>query len=320
MNIRWLLLVFFIVGGVQADVTRTVKTSSYLVIGESEVTSVDCYANDRSTAESTTKWLGGVMKTVKGKKPIQSISITRLDKEIVWTLNPKKETYTQMTFAEFREQMEKGMAETEETEIEEVEEVDETSEAENEDEYEWTLEVLSDPEPKIINGWECRNVKLMATGTHKEEPRDKVWITIDQWNSPDVPGMQEITDYNTRYMKALGVDELALTPGLMDVAAAYQNQFSALFEETKEAPGESVLNSIEIKVNQQVGPTAKERAADAATDELTKKLPFGLKKKKKKEPRWEEKVKFQSTTELVEVSLDPVDKSRFEVPEGYKKK
>ncbi|HHE46810.1 MAG TPA: hypothetical protein ENL08_03800 [Bacteroidetes bacterium] len=59
----------------------------------------------------------------------------------------------------------------------------------------------------------------------------------------------------------------------------------------------------------------KERAADDVTGELTRKLPLGLKKRKVKEPRREERVKFRVSTELVEVSLDPIDGGRFEVSE-----
>ena len=314
---RWLLVILFCVGSVYADVTRTTKTTMYMM-GDAEVTSVSYIAADRAADMTTTTWTSGLMKTLKGKKPIDATNIVRLDKEVIWNLDHKKKSYTEMTFAEFREQMQKAEAEMEEVEVEEVEEEEEAEEPE-EDLYTWTVETLSEPEPKVINGWNCRNVKIVATGVNKEEPRDKTWITMDFWKSTEIPGQQEVIDYNMRYMKALGMNQEALYQGLAASAAAYMEQMNQLFTENAEVPGEPVRSMIEIKVNQQVGPSVKEAAADAAKDQVLGKLPFG-KKKKPKEPTWEEKVKFRSENELTEVSLDPIPASTFEIPEGYEKK
>ncbi len=318
IDFRWLLLLVFVAGAAHADITRKVKTTSQF-LGTSETTSIQYYTVDRSADEFTIQWTSGIMKTLKGGKPKTSITITRLDKELVWTVNPKKKRYSEMTFAEYREQLKKSEDEMKDAEVEEAETAEEDTSEASEDEYEWTIEVQSDPDPRTINGWVCRNVKILTTGTHKEEHRDIIWITIDNWNSPDVPGTQEIQEFNTRYLKALGIDEYALTPGLTSFMNAYKQQFEKLGKESGETPGESVTSAIEIKRNQRVGPSAKEIAKDAAVKKLTGKIPFG-KKKKKKEERWEEKVKFMVTTELLEASTDPVDASKFEVPEGYKKK
>ena len=46
----------------------------------------------------------------------------------------------------------------------------------------------------------------MATGVNKQNAKDKVIITVDMWNSPDVPGKEEIMAFSQRYVKALGLD------------------------------------------------------------------------------------------------------------------
>jgi len=308
------LILLLIAGVAQADVTRKVKTTTRFM-GESEGKSTAYYAGDRSADESAIQWKSGLMKTMSGGKENQSVTITRLDKELIWTVNPKDKTYTEMTFAEFREKIKKGLSEMEKSKEER-----DTTEV-SEDMYEWTVEVQSDSAPKTINGWTCRNVKLMAIGTHKENPQDKVWITFDQWNCPEVSGTQEMRDFQTRYMKALGLDERALTPGLMQAVTAYEKQFKGLIEEMKKAPGEAVTSTIEIKRYEPVGPSVKEAVRDGALGAVTSKLPFGKKREaKSEETRWEERVKFRATTELYEASTGAVDASKFEIPAGYTKK
>ncbi len=308
------LILLLVVGVAQADVTRKVKTTTRFM-GESEGKSIAYYAGDRSADESTILWKSGLMKTMSGGKENQSVTITRLDKELIWTLNRKEKTYTEMTFAEFREKIKKGLAEMEESKEER-----DTTEV-SEDMYEWTVEVQSDPAPKTISGWTCHNVKLAATGTHKENPQDKVWITFDQWNCPEVSGAQEMRDFQMRYLRALELDERALTPGLMQAVAAYEKQFKALIEEMKKAPGEPITSTIEIKRNEPVGPSVTDAARDGALGAVTSKLPFGKRREaKSEEARWEERVKFKATTELFEASAGAVDASKFEIPADYRKK
>jgi hypothetical protein len=221
-----------------------------------------------------------------------------------------------MTFAEFRDQMKKGMSEMDSSET--VEDTTKTGE----EMYSWTVENQSDPKPQTINGWNCRNVKIIATGVNKQNPDDKIWISFDAWNSPDVPGSQEAMSFNQRYLTALGFDATALTPGLMQAGMLYGDQLRKLMEEGKNAPGEPVKSSLEIKRRQLEGPSLKEGAKDALTQGLTSKVPFGFGKKESKppEPKWVEKIKFRSATELLEVSTTAVDPAKFEIPEGYKLK
>jgi hypothetical protein len=310
----WLIVLLLVASVAQADVTRKVKTTMHFM-GESEGTSVEYYAPDRSADESDLHWTSGIMKTMSGGKETKSVTITRLDKGLIWTLQPKDQTYSEMTFAEFRDKMQKGM-----TQMQEVEAEKDTT-ASSEDMYDWKVEVQSDSLPKTINGWSCRNVKLVAVGTNKQDPEDKIWITVDNWNSPDVPGGQEIRDFQMKYAKEIGLDEHLLTPGLMQATGPYEKEFASLVEESKKAPGEAVMGSIEIKRNELVGPSTASLAREAAAAEIKSKLPFGAKKETKSEaPHREERVKFRTTTELLEVTTGPIDAAKFEIPSGYKLK
>jgi hypothetical protein len=307
------LLAFFSLA--HADVTRKHHSTSQFM-GASEVTSVDYYTSDRSAQTSTTQWTRGMMKTMTKGKPVESTTITRLDKELVWTVDPKEKKYSEQTFADFRKQLEEGRAAMKD------EEEQEAPDTTAEDLYQWTVEDKSDTSAKTINGWSCRNVHVVATGVNKENAEDKVWLTLDTWNSPDVPGAEEIRAFNERYMKALGFDVQAFASGLSQAAFLYQNQMAALVEAGQKAPGEPVTSLLEIKRHQLKGPNVGKELKEVAMESVTGKLPFGMKKKKAEPsaPEYTDKVKFSIQTELTEASAGTIDPGTFEVPSGYQLK
>ena len=65
---------------------------------------------DKRDERGKTFFTGAMMKFLSGKKGLDGRTITRLDKELVWTINPKEKEYTEMTFAEQREVMNRGVA------------------------------------------------------------------------------------------------------------------------------------------------------------------------------------------------------------------
>ena len=311
-----LLAILLFASFAQADVTRKHRSTGQFM-GANEATSVDYYTADRSASESTTKWTSGMMKTMTKGKPQEAVTITRLDKEVVWTLDPKEKKYSEMTFAEFRKQMEDAQSK-----MKEAEEENELPDTTAEDMYEWTVEDKSDPNPRTINGWSCRNVQMIATGVNKQNAEDKVWLTLDAWNSPDVPGAEEIRAFHERYLKALGIDVQAFASGLNQAALLYEQQMDMLIEAGKKAPGEPVTSLLEIKRRQVKGPNIGKAIGEGAMESMTGKLPFGMKKKKAEPeaPEYVEKVKFSMTMELTEATSNAVDVAKFEVPAGYKKK
>lgn len=315
---RWLLVVLLLVSAAQADVTRKHKVTSTAFMGNYEATTVEYYASDRHAQESSTKFTSGLMKTMMGSKERPSGEITRLDKELVWQLDPNKKTYTEKTFAQFREELKKGTKEMEDARK------NAPKDTVSEDMYQWTVVDKSDPATKTINSWACKNVYIEATGVNKSDSLDKVIITINTWNSEAVPGAGEIADYNLRYLKALGMDETALVPGLTTSAILYQKQFQALIEAAKKAPGEPVQSLMQIQQNQLKSPDVGKAMAEGAKNELMGKLPFGGMKKKEppkdQKPEWELKTKFMVNSDLTEATTGAVDAGKFEVPAGFKKK
>ena len=313
-----LCLVF--AGHVLADVKRETKTSGTIArMGVNEATATDYYTADKHTSESVVKWTRGIMKTLTGGKALDGANIVRLDKDSVYTVDKRKETYAVMSLAELREQIQKGMTDMEGAQPEEEDEVDSTS---TEDLYEWTTEDVSEADAKEIHGFTRRNARIRTTGINKQDANDKVIINFDMWNCENVPGTEEILAFNQNYLKALGLDELALQEGLLASAWMYQGKLTELIEAAKKAPGEAVTSLIKIEHNRLKGKSLKQAAKEGAAEELTKKVPFGLGKKKKQEekPEYVLKTVYSFDYELLNAAVEAVDTAKFEVPAGFKRK
>jgi len=295
-----------------ADVTRQTKivTKGF---GGLESSQTATYTADKSSDVSKSKWTSGFMKTMTGGKEQETNTITRLDKELIWTLDARKKTYTEMTFAEFRKQLEDAQKQMKESE----EDIPDTT---AEEMYTWKVETISDPNPKTINGWECKNARMVATGTNKQDSLDWVKIDFSLWNSEQVPGTQEIRDFQMKYLTALGLDEWAQNMSLQMAVALYQNQFAQLVEELKKAPGETVQSTLEMRRHQLVGPNLGQAMKEGMKNELMGKLPFGKKKETPQEPKWEERVKYFMQSDLLSSTVAPAEATQFDVPAGYKLK
>ena len=92
----WLIALLALTVAAQADVTRKHTSKSTVhPLGTNKATTSDYYASDRSASESETKWSRGFMKTMTRGKKVEERNIIRLDKELIWSLDLKKETYTE---------------------------------------------------------------------------------------------------------------------------------------------------------------------------------------------------------------------------------
>lgn len=318
-NLLLIIVCLLLAATTSADVKREYRSVATIgKLGTNQATGTDFYSADKYSGESTVKWTGGFMKTTTGGKAVEGVAITRLDRDSVYTVNHNKKTFSAMSIAEFREQLKKGMVDTEGA----VPEEEGDTTAAPPDQYEWTVQDLSDTDPKVINGWECRNAHVVATGVNKQDSLDKVIITLNTWNSESVPGVAEITEYSRKYLAALGLDDIAMTEGLMSAAFLYAAQIEEVLDKAKNARGEAVESILKVEHNRLKGKKLSQAAKEGVADELAKKVPFGLGKKKKAEekPEYILKTIFSSERNLLSASVEPVDAAKFEVPSGYKLK
>jgi hypothetical protein len=81
-------------------IETTYKTSGVHGMGASEGTTVHRYQGSKSWDSTTTKFTGAVLSRVMGGD--ETITITRVDKGVYWTLDPKEKTYKETPIEPFK--------------------------------------------------------------------------------------------------------------------------------------------------------------------------------------------------------------------------
>jgi hypothetical protein len=238
-----------------ADVTVRQRTVSTGLGGFGDGNSVSALtvAGDRARSEDEFTYTGR-FKTFIGKKPKSTVSITRLDRELVWTLEPEKKRYTEMTFAEMREQMRKA--------AEEMTKAQGAPAASPQDDgMTFTLVVKKTGARETINGFPCEQVIVTCTGKSKNPPpgatTDELRLVMDQWLTPSVPGQNEVTAFYRRMGVALGIEREFANMSTM-AQRMYGNAMKELAEKLKDLKGYPIRSTFTVETPP---PTAEQQAA-----------------------------------------------------------
>lgn len=278
---------------------------------------------------SDMQFTGSMMKHFNSKDP--SIKITRLDKEVFWTLDTNKKQYTEMDFASLKDIFKEGMSDESMPMMEDQEEEEEIDESE----YEWEKPVVSvekRDKNQTVNGFKCNNyfVKVLIIGTHKETGiKDTMKITNDTWNTVIVPkAMAEIKAFNEALVKKLGME--APMQGMGQMLAAYKSYLKEMSTEVDKIDGYPIKSTVAMTSTNHVRE-AQNESADEDEDsnvEISKKgfgnMLGGFAKKmaknaaKKKEKSSAKEV-FQYTHQLKSLKRVDIPASKFNVPADYKK-
>lgn len=120
------------------------------------------------------------------------ITIIRLDKGLLWKLNPAKKEYTETTFDEISASVE-GIEGEEETEIELPE-----------------IKVEKTGMKKKILGIECEQIVVSMDATSEED--GTATFTQTMWVTKDIPGYREIVNFNKK-MPVMGITSSAKMMG-----------------------------------------------------------------------------------------------------------
>jgi hypothetical protein len=339
-----------------ADVLVKQSTTSQGLggFGDGTSSSSQWIAGDRSRSEDEFTYTGR-FKTLVGKKPRQSVTILRLDKDVSWTLEPEKKQYRELTFAEMREAMEKGMADAEAAQVQ----AGDT--APKDQGMKWTLDVKRTGARESIAGFPAEQVVVTCIGKpekpEKGQENAELRLLLDQWLSTKVPGQAEMAEFYKRFAEDLGLD--ATLSRVSPIARRmYGNGMRELASKLKELDGYALRSSFSIAGPPTAEPSpAQTAAADekaAATQEQPRNEAAGMgsdvaaggsvagaigglfgrklakkasdktsesaeaKSKAKSPDKLADGVLFRMTTEVTSISAAPASAGSFEVPEGYK--
>jgi len=185
-------------------------------------------------------------------KNLDTTSIMRLDKDLIWELRPKKQQYSEMTFEQMREQMAQAM--------EQLKDVQESGSAGalpiSEEDCQW-----SDPKFESIDTGEKKhfaNVKakqhiitIEETCTVPESGQTCVltW-TMENWMAKRMPGDEETIEFNKALAEKLGTEEMLAGAQAMSRAllSMFKSGWEEALDEMSELKGYPVKTVMQMEI------------------------------------------------------------------------
>ncbi|MBD3218969.1 MAG: hypothetical protein GF310_11895 [candidate division Zixibacteria bacterium] len=259
----------------------------------------------------------------KGK--VRNSEIIDLEKELFISIDHKKKRYTQMTFDEWRQQLEEMMANYEEMQAEQEEE---EYEEEGGREYTYEMDIQVADETEEVNGFEARKMTMTIDVYSKEkgsdeEPVKEMTIISDHWLTPELEGNQMIQDFNRRLAEKLGMnpEEGQMASMFQQIAQSSPELVDAM--QKMEAEGEG-LDGVPVKtvtVFKSV-KTPEDESEQEEEESGGGGLFGGIKKKAAKKVIGggddEPDVLLELHSNIMDHSTEELEATTFTVPEKYK--
>lgn len=276
-----------------ADVTLKEKTVSTGVAGFGNGTSERTFviAGDKSRSDDQFTYTGRFKTLAGGGKPKSSTNIVRLDRDLVWMLDPEKKQYSELTFAEMREALEKGAAEARE-------EMDKPENRRAKDvEMTYKVDVERTGKKDKVNGFDAENVIVRITATPKDtktgETAGSYTLKMDQWLSPQVPGQAEVTAFYRRYAEKMGFD-----PQMQHQFAGLMHQYGEAVKQAagkmKDLKGYPVRSTVTMSFGAEPTPEQQAQTDKARAEAQAKRA----EEKTKQEAKEDDEAKVQAGVSL----------------------
>jgi hypothetical protein len=271
-----------------------------------------------SSDEETVTRISGDKMSMESKDDMQIVDLAA---ETIHRLNKKKKTYTVMTFAEMKKQMEEGMASANQSKSKEGEEGGEVSARAD-------FKVTDTGNSETIKGFACKQylMEMSVDVEDQKNAQEGSFSTLtEMWLTKDAPGVDEINAFHRRMAEKMGTTAIdrPMMEGDNEQANAFAMNMREMADEMKK------LDGFTIKTVMYLGSpeAAKKEALGAGGDEGERKEDEGggglggfMKKMKMPGAGGTSGggVLMKVTTETSEIETKPVDPSHFTVPDGYK--
>ena len=267
-----LILALLLVSSASADVVIKEKFVSEGLggFGNGTTSRTLIVVGDKSRSEDEATYTGRFKTLAGGGKPHTTVSITRIDKEVIWNLEPEKKQYTELTFAQMREMMRKGQAEGEKS----------AQEAQAKDaEMTFTVDVKRTGAKETVNGFPTEQVIITCVGKPKNpekgapekgEKNAEIRMVMDEWLTKSAPGAQEQAEFYKRFAEKLGLD-----PELSGVSATarqmYGNGMKELAAKMKGLGGVAIRSTFTIEGSPEMAEAQKQAAASGQAQQAQAK-------------------------------------------------
>jgi len=332
----------------QADVVITERISingaGMMKMANMSGTSTTSISGQRARTDSNLQFESGLMRTL-ARGVGDSTEIVRLDQDKMYSVDNKKKTYTETTFAETRAQMEKASQQMQESQAAQQR----GTSGVDDSQCEWSepkSEVIRSGDKATIAGHQAERVTVTATQSCKDKKTAQVCdfgLVLDQWLAPDFKASEEAQAYQLAFAQKMGLS----SSGSRDFAeraesmfGRYEGLWSEVSNKMRDVKGYPVKLSFSLGVGGPQCQSTQEKQAGGQQPSTGSPGSLGqalggalggmFGKKKAAEPAPEATAPpaqlpgglfslMGMSTELVSVSTDKVDPQSFEPPAGYKK-
>lgn len=194
----------------QADVTMQERMSlsgaGMMKMANMSGTTTTTISGSRARTESNMTFESAMMRTFASGAG-NHIEIVRLDEDKIFSLDPKKKTYTETTFTEQRAKMQEAMEAMNKGQASQQQ----ATSGVDESECEWSdpkSEVKKTGEKALIGGFQAERVTITATQSCKNKKNGQVCdfgLALDQWYAPSFEASAETIAYQRAYAEKLGL-------------------------------------------------------------------------------------------------------------------
>ena len=187
----------------RADVRSDQKTKFQLAGALGKVVNFFGGKAARDGVTSTVALKGDRMMTTTGDSGGQIIDLAE---EKVYNLDLKKKSYTVVTFAQLRQQMEEARKRAQEEAAKNPEADKPAQRDPNAKEVEVDFDVKNTGEKKDINGFATTQSIMTITVREKGKTLQQAGgmvLTSDIWLTPSIPAMKEVADFHLKYAQKL---------------------------------------------------------------------------------------------------------------------
>jgi len=314
-----------------ADVTikQSAETSGLGGILDSKSTTVTYLQGDKKCDETETRMTGKLMKLMGGGKPVKTASIIRLDKGVIWNIDHKSKTYTEMPLQSFEEAMQGLQGSAGE---------DQSGMDTGQPDFDTSRVTMLPPKidykltgkTEVIAGHSCeQGILTMETEGVDKETGDKFKLitVIDAMLAKDVTGMEEYNLFNQHMAEKMGMGaDAASTQSMLSAMGAYGIDPKKLAEEAGKMEGFPMVQIMTLRgegsqfAEPEEEKPAEEGEAESGDNGMAAKALSGLfgKKDKKEEPKEKDDAIIRVTMRVTEISTDGVNAERFDTPANYK--
>lgn len=344
-------------GAPLADVTieRVTKFGGFMGMGAFESAETQYLSGDKSRSEATRKFTGALLGSLM--PDAKTVSITRLDQDMVWEIDDKKKTYTERSLTAAAEEMKQAQEEQARQRGGAPETQDQPKESEPQYKIlKNDITLTKTDEKKSIAGFPThKHVLRWEVEAEDVKTKDRVTYLMlsDQWAAPSDGAIkqlqQEETAFAQAYAKKLMGDDAAVMSrqygfaalgGIIDEASVekFQKELAKIegypiATHTKWSMGGKEADGATVQSTEDTAtPSAMPTSADAVMKSVGGMFGglFGNKDGNESgsasqasandtAPSENQAVLFDATTELKSIKAGPVPPDKFDLPASIKR-